>query len=230
MSSMSQIHGPLSQDFQDVLASMHATQPQADAQGKLQPLDDTTRISPEEGMALFRLALQTKATATLEIGLAYGFSTVYLLAALEHNGGGTHVAVDPYQFTDWDGVGLTTAQRLVAGSPVLGPDAFRFMAVRSEHALVDLDRCQSRFGLTFIDGYHRFDDVLVDFTLAARLCPRGAVIVMHDMWLDSIATVAAFLRRNRPDFMEVDTGCDNLLAMRRVGADDRNWDHFVPFA
>ena len=53
--------------------------------------------------------------------------------------------------------------------------------------------------------------------------------MLHDMWLDSIASVAAFLNTNRTDFVEVATGCENLLAVRRVGDDQRNWDHFVPF-
>jgi predicted O-methyltransferase YrrM len=174
--------------------------------------------------------VEVGATATLEVGLAYGFSTVYLLAALEANGGGTHVAIDPYQDTDWSGVGVTTAARLVRGSTVLTDDAFRHIPTRSERALVDLGRNYGEFGLTFIDGYHRFDDVLVDFTLAAPMCPVGSVIVLHDMWLDSIFSVASFLRTNRCDFQEIQTGCENLFAVKRVDEDTRNWDHFVPFA
>ena len=96
-------------------------------------------------------------------------------------------------------------------------------------ALTDLARQGRTFGLTFIDGYHRFDDVLVDFTLAARMCPEGGVIVLHDMWLPSIAAVASFLRTNRVDFAEVQTGCPNLFAMRRIADDERDWTHFVAF-
>lgn len=215
--------------FRTTLASMHSTEPQPGSDGQLHQLDETTRISAEEGMALYRLVIDTQAHATLEVGLAFGFSTAYLLAGLERNGGGTHTAIDPYQDTDWHGVGLTTAARLVAESEVLADDAFRLLPDRSERALVDLARSGSRFDVTFIDGYHRFDDVLVDFTLAAMICPIGAVIVMHDMWLDSIATVASFLRANRTDFEVVDTGCQNLFAVRRVGQDGRNWDHFQRF-
>lgn len=46
-----------------------------------------------------------------------------------------------------------------------------------------------KFDLIFIDGSHRFDDVLVDFTLAAELCPIGGSIVFDDAFMKSIWTV-----------------------------------------
>ena len=220
---------PLGVIFRDVLRSMHASEPQLGADGHRHEIDDTTRISIEEGMTLFTLCVTHQVTSTLEVGLAYGFSTGYLLAALERTGGGTHVAIDPYQATDWSGIGLTTARRLVAGTDALTAESFTLVAERSDPALIDLERAGRTFGLTFIDGYHRFDDVLVDFTLAARMCPVGGMIVLHDMWLDSIAAVASFLRRNRLDFAEIATGCDNLFALRRVDQDRRDWSHFVAF-
>ncbi|MDQ1246297.1 MAG: hypothetical protein QG597_665 [Actinomycetota bacterium] len=219
----------LAAPFADVLQSMHAGQPQLGSDGRRHMIDDTTRISEDEGMTLFRLGVEAEVAATLEVGLAYGFSTAYLLAALHHNGGGSHTAIDPYQDTDWSGIGLTTAIALVTTATALTTDSFTLIPERSDPALIDLARTGRTFDLTFIDGYHRFDDVLVDFTLAARMCPIGGLIVLHDMWLDSIAAVASFLRRNRADFAEIATGCDNLFAVRRVDEDRRNWDHFVAF-
>lgn len=214
--------------FEAALASMYAGEPQLGADGLRHAIDDSTRISVEEGMALFSLCRAGQVSETLEVGLAYGFSTVFLLAALADNGGGSHTAIDPYQDVDWDGIGITTANQLVGSAG--GSVEFALMPERSELALTELARRGCSFGLTFIDGYHRFDDVLVDFTLAARLCPVGGVIVLHDMWLPSIAAVASFLRANRVDFEEVQTGCPNLFAMRRVADDDRDWTHFVPFS
>lgn len=227
---LSQDLAALGADFAEALQSMCAGEPQLGGDGARHAIDDTTRISVEEGLALFSLCRAGGVTSTLEVGLAYGFSTVYLLAAHASTpGGGSHTAIDPYQATDWHGIGATTAGALVATSPHLTDDAFTLIEDRSDPALIDLERADRTFGLTFIDGYHRFDDVLVDFTLAARMCPPGGVIVLHDMWLDGIAAAASFLRTNRTDFVELDTGCDNLFAVRRVDVDRRNWDHFVPF-
>lgn len=208
---------------------MYAQAPQPGLGNKLWAIDDSTRISVAEGMTLYSLCRSGEVRDTLEVGLAYGFSTYFLLAALDRNGGGTHVAIDPYQVGDWNEIGLTGARRLVAGSQSLTTDSFQWIEARSEIALAALQAQGRQFELTFIDGYHRFDDVLVDFTLAARMCPIGGAIVMHDMWLPSIAAVAEFLRGNRVDFTEIDTGCQNLLALRRVAPDERDWTHFEAF-
>lgn len=214
--------------YRRVLASMYAREPQLGADGLRHEVDRYTRVSAVEGMALYGWCVDHRVDSTLEVGLGYGFSTVFLLAALDRVGGGRHVAVDPYQTTDWHGVGLTTARALSAAA---GPDrvSFAFVEARSETALVDLARAGVSFGLVFIDGYHRFDDVLVDFTLAARMVPAGGLVVLHDRRLDSVKAVASWIRHDRRDFERVTTPCRNLVAVRRVGEDERDWRHFVAF-
>ena len=219
----------LGDPWRAALVSMYAGEPQRGADGCLHGIDETTRISIAEGMTLFSLCVADRVTSTLEVGLAYGFSAVFLLAALERTGCGTHTAIDPFQMTDWHGIGIASAAELTAGSAVLTPGSFSWIEARSDPALIDLERAGSTFGFTFVDGYHRFDDVLVDFTLSARMCPVGGLIVLHDMWLDSIKAVASFVRYDRPDFAAVPTDCENLFVVRRVGEDERDWTHFVDF-
>lgn len=216
-------------DYRGALLSMYAGEAQLGDAGRWHSIDDTTRISIEEGLVLFSLGVRGAVHSSLEVGLAYGFSTVFMLAALEQNGGGMHVAIDPLQATDWNGIGITTARRLVTQSAALTSESIVLVEDPSHIVLSDLERTGHSFGLIFIDGYHRFDDVLVDFTLAARMCPVGGTIVLHDMWLNSIAAVASFLRHNRVDFIELETGCENLLVMQRVADDARDWQHFVDF-
>ncbi len=220
---------PLGECHRDVLASMYGGEPQLGEDGQRHPIDATTRISVAEGMTLHGLCVAAGATSLLEVGLAYGFSTVFLLAALEKAGGGTLVSIDPFQATDWHGIGAGHARRLVSRSPVLAPGSFSWVEDRSERALVELERAGRCHDLTFIDGYHRFDDVLVDFTLAARTCSPGGAIVLHDRWLDSVEAVVSFVRNNRGDFEEVPTACENLGVFRRTGDDGRDWSHFVRF-
>ena len=175
-----------------------------------------------------RKAIPLLATALLA-GAHLPLRTVFLLAALDQVGGGRHTAIDPFQATDWHGIGCTQAHELAAASTTLTSRSFTWIEDRSDRALVDLERAGRSYGLVFIDGYHRFDDVLVDFTLSARMCSGGGLIVLHDMWLDSIKAVASFVRNDRPDFAAVTTPCDNLFAVRRVGEDERDWSHFVDF-
>ena len=85
------------------------------------------------------------------------------------------------------------------------------------------------FDFIFIDGYHRFDDVLVDFYLYAQLCAMGGFIVLDDMWMRSIQTVAAFVRSNRLDFRELHSAEGNICVFQRTSQDVRKSSHFVVF-
>lgn len=211
------------------LQALYDRRSQLGDDGLLHPVDATTRIRPEEGLELMALLEHAGADAVLEIGLAYGFSSQFLLAGLQQCGGGRLVAIDPFQHTDWHGIGRRLAAATVAAAGD-GGLAFHCIEERSNWALPQLERQDERFGLVFVDGYHRFDDVLLDVTAAARLCGPGGVIVLHDLWLPSVRAVVAFLEANRADLQRLPCRCPNLAAFVCSGPDRRNWDHFVPFA
>ena len=172
---------------------------------------------------VLRSVLFPKAPATLEIGCAYGFSTVFFLAAIAKNREGGHTAIDPFQRTDWHGIGVANVRA------VGGDSSFRFIEERSDRAATDLARKNASFDIIFIDGNHRFDDALVDFYLYAPLCKADGLIILDDMWMNSLQTAASFIRSNRTDFVEVPTALQRICVFRRTGDDLRPWDHFRPF-
>jgi len=214
--------------FRSPLLSMYRREPQIGTDGQQHDIDKLTNISPSQGMWLYDLCVSAKPKATIEIGMAYGYSTLYFLAAIAKRQEGHHTAIDPFQRSNWHGIGLTHARAL---APIKGSgSAFRFIEDRSDRTATDLARSNSTFEVIFIDGNHRFDDVLVDFYLYAPLCAIGGHIVLDDMWLSSIKTVAAFVRANRADFIEVSTTQPNIVVLRRVGDDSRLWSDFHEFA
>ena len=219
----------LGEPFLGDLQSLYANQPQTGLDGKSYPIDASTRISVEEGLFLYDSCRNAAMTATLEVGMGYGFSTTFLLAALDANGGGRHIAIDPYQHSDWDGIGESRVASLLPRTQNLKHHDFTLIHDRSDHAAIDLERSGASFDLLFIDGYHRFDDVLIDVYLLARLCRPNGLIVLHDLWLPSVQAVQSFLCHNRPDLQPIPTSCPNLAIFRRRDTDQRNWDHFVPF-
>jgi hypothetical protein len=90
--SPNEILSPLfPQPFRSVLLSMYNGEPQVGSDGERHCLNGTA-IGPEQGMWLYDLCRETKPKATLEIGLAYGYSTAYFLAAIRENGVGHHTA------------------------------------------------------------------------------------------------------------------------------------------
>ena len=103
-----QILSSLPDPFRSALLSMYAGEPQLGEDGQKYALDGTTNISPEEGMWLYEFCKKVRPRATLEIGLAYGFSTIYFLAAIAEDDNARHCAIDPYQRRAgrWAGIGL----------------------------------------------------------------------------------------------------------------------------
>lgn len=220
--SPDEVLSPLTQPFRSALLSMYKGEPQPGSDGERHRLDGKTLISPEQGMWLYNLCHEAEPKTTLEIGLAYGYSTVYFLAAIRENGVGRHTAVDPFQ-SHWHGIGWLQVQSLGMS------DSFRLMEEKSVFALVHFADRGEMFEVIFIDGNHRFDNALVDFTLAAELCPTGGCIILDDLWMPSIHRAVAFIRSNRKDFEELKTPVSNIAAFRRISEDTREWDHYVEF-
>jgi len=213
----------LNEPFKSALLSMYRGEPQLGVDGQRHSLDQAVKIPPEEGMWLYKECRKSQPQRTVEIGLGYGFSTLFFLAAITQNDFGYHTAIDPYQRSAWHGIGLTTPSALAP------PGRFRIVEETSVRAAVELERESSAYDLIFIDGGHLFEQALVDFFLYAKLCKIGGLVILDDMWMSSIKTVASFVRANRSDFSEIPTPIPNLCVFRRVGKDERKWHYFRPF-
>ncbi len=212
----------LPKPFASRLTSLYAGEPQLGDDGMEHPID-ATKVSVAQGMWLYSLCCKVRPRKTLEIGFAYGFSTVFFLAAISRNGIGHHTAVDPFQRQFWHGVGLQNIRQLGM------EEKLRFVEMLSFPPLIGFAAAGEQFDVIFIDGNHRFDDVLVDFTLACGVCPVGGHIILDDMRMPSVQKVVGFIRANRKDFVSVKALVENTAAFRRVGPDTREWDHFRDF-
>lgn len=215
----------LPEPFRGALLSMYAGKPQLGSDSEDHSIDPATGVSPAEGTWIYELCRRIKPQATLEIGLAYGFSTLYFLAALTANNSGRHTSIDPYQVKvpgRWAGIGLAHGRRL-------GGERFRFIEEQSFAALTHLADGSARFDIIFVDGRHFFDIVVTEFSLSAELCSMGRYVILHDMWLPAIQRAVAFIRSNRTDFEYIETPLANIAVFRHTGTDDRQFRHFVDF-
>ncbi len=222
--SREEVLSSLPQPFRSARLSMYAAEPQRGEDGQMHALEGNTGLSPSAGIWIYELCRRTSPLATLEIGLAYGFSTIYFLAGLAEDGNARHTAIDPYQLRapGWRGIGLAQGKRF-------GGDRFRFIEERSSAALIHLAQQSECFQIILVDGRHLFDLALVDFTLSAEVCSMGGYIILDDMWLPSIQRVVSFIRTNRQDFTELETPVANIAAFRRTGTDDRKFKHYADF-
>jgi predicted O-methyltransferase YrrM len=174
-----------------------------------------TGISRADALAL--AAAASGATATLEVGMAHGLST--LAIASSHDG--PHTAIDPFQYRDWQGIGVLNTRRAGLGQRVT------LVERRSDDALPVLAAAGERTDLVLLDGLHLYDATLVDFHHADRLLTIGGRVAFHDIWMPAVRAAAAFVASNR-SYERVQEGTDNLLVLRKTAEDQRPWNHYVP--
>ena len=206
-----------------VLADMYTASQIMGTQSQ-QPVsfDKTTRISIAMGAEINKIMRSRGVRRSLEIGFAYGFSTVWILDALSSRPDAFHIAIDPSEKTTFGGIGLHQVSRL--------PNAanFEWIEDHSFHALSRLIKQGAMFDFIFIDGNHRFDDVLADFYLSDMLLSPGGLIVFDDIWMSSIRTAVNFIEKNR-HYQAVSQPIRSMAMLEKKAGDDRDWRHFEPF-
>jgi len=205
------------------LATMYENHPQRGTDGLLHEMDRITRISIEQGHLLAGLHAAVKPKLSIEIGLAYGFSTLFIMDSMFQTGSGRHVAIDPFQQAMWHGIGLQAVKELNFDS------RFEHIPEMSVTALTDLCKQGVKAGYIYIDGAHNFDYALVDFFCSNRLLDVGGILILDDMWMPPIQKVASFIRTNISGYQEIPTAVGNVFCVKKLKEDDRAWDHFAAF-
>ncbi len=185
-------------------------------------------VGGAEGAAIRSWVVRERAARTIEIGLGYGISALFICEGLLASGGpdARHVAIDPNQarFSD-------------CGRQVLDEAGVTGLAEHhAEESQIVLPRLWSeghRFDLAFVDGNHRFDAVFVDLFYLGRLLRPGGIVFLDDYQLPGIARAAAFFLANLGwNLEEISTVEDrHHWAVLRTSTtpDSRPFDYFAEF-
>ncbi|MEO8291616.1 MAG: class I SAM-dependent methyltransferase [Actinomycetota bacterium] len=168
-------------------------------------------IGLEEGLALREWVQTERALRTLETGLGYAISTLFICEGLLANGpDGRHVAADPYQLrglpihqTTYAGVGLQALEE--AGVR----DIIEFYEEESQIVLPRLPGEGRRFDLAFLDGNHRFEGVFLDLIYSGRLLKEGGIIFVDDTQLPGVRRAVDLCLANL-GWVREDGGADGL--------------------
>jgi hypothetical protein len=100
--------------------------------------------------------------------------------------------IDPSSIQGWNDVGLFNIERAGYRSLV------EFYNEPSHHVLPRLEMNGQRIGVAFIDGWHTFDYVLVDFFYVDRILDVGGVVMFDDTrWYPAIRKVARYVATHR---------------------------------
>lgn len=163
--------------------------------GKAQPLHSA--IDPEEGEFLFSLIHEDPSISkTLEVGCAFGLSSLFICSATANRPDCSHVIVDPCQNTQWNGVGIHNLA-------TAGLNHFKLLETKSEIALPKLlESGEGQFDFIFIDGWHTFDHTLLDCFYATRLLRIGGILAVDDADWSSVGRVLDFVS-NYPCYQKI---------------------------
>ncbi len=206
----------------------------ASADGRLRDLFPVA-IGAQEGFALGEWVRREGALRTLETGLGFGISTLFICEALLENGReARHVAADPYQFsglphhrTTYRGVGLEILE--AAGVRHL----VEFYSEESQIVLPRLLAEGRQFDLAFLDGNHRFEGVFLDLIYSGRLLKAGGIVFADDTQLLGVRRAINFCVTNLGWIVEEDSsdGGDEWMVLRTGPTDvfHRDFTQFVEF-
>lgn len=155
--------------------------------GKVHPLRGG--IDRQEGEFLYDLIQDDpNIHKTLEIGCAFGISSLYICDALMNRANASHTIIDPHQSGMWDAAGI-------ANLDAAGVDFYHLIERKSEFALPQLLQDQEgQFDFIFVDGMHTFDHTLLDCFYATRLLRVGGILAVDDVTFPSVKRVIDFLK------------------------------------
>ena len=234
--------------------AIHRSGMVADAEGTEYPIRPMS-ILEGEGRAIHDFMVGRGYSQSLETGMAYGVSTLWLADAVARVDGGHHIAIDPRQVSGYHSIGTLNVERAVLDDVV---DTYVEL---SEYRLPKLAGAKTKLDFAFIDGRHLFDSALIDFFYVDRMLEVGGAVALHDLWMPSLRKLAGFIRQNRNyRLVHVDSlsevglprrmykvakrvangslgrdrsgfrlRAENLCVLEKVGQDDRHHEHFEPF-
>jgi len=158
-----------------------------------------SEISEEDGLFLQDLVRKVDPMVTLEVGLAFGISALYICDALRIREGTRHIAIDPYQrdndgvWGSWgNGIGIANLSRAGFG------DIVQVIEKPSHLALPQLEMARQDVDFAFIDGNHNFDFTLVDFFYIDHILRVGGVVAFDDAFIPRVKKVLRYIATNCP--------------------------------
>ena len=164
-----------------------------------------------EGEFLFQLiSSNPDICKTLEIGCAYGLSSLYICSALSNRDSVRHIIIDPFQYEEWHGVGIHNLQRA-------NITFFELIEKPSEFFLPELAQHEAgTFDMVFIDGWHTFDHTLLDLFYANRLVKVGGYIVLDDCGVSPIAKAVSYMLKY-PAYKLLNQRLTKKSSLRTIG-------------
>ena len=170
-----------------VLEALFTTGQTVDAAGETRDVFPRG-ISRAMGEAIAALIFEHHCLHTMEVGCAFGVSSMFICDALtrRRTEGASHVIIDPWQTSYFAKAGILNLERADF-------DFFELIEEPSERALPKLWEQGRRFDFALIDGRHTMDQVMLDFFYIDKLLNVGGIIVFDDISFPGVAKAVRFV-------------------------------------
>lgn len=150
--------------------------------------------------ALYKAVLEAKPKLVVEIGMAFGGSSLAILTALDQIGaGGKLISIDPNQSTQWQGCGVESVKKA-------GFDGSHELIEKFDYiALPELLSRNQTIDFAYIDGWHTFDYTLIDFWYIDKMLGAGGVVGFNDCHMTAVDRAIKFVLSHRK-YEEINVG------------------------
>ena len=154
-----------------------------------------TLTSPVCRAYMYELVRALKPRFAIEIGTYHAGTTEVMARAMQGNGGGVLLTVDPY--------GGDRVPGILESWPESLTSLVNFMPVNSMELIIQLGRLASTIDLAFIDGNHAYAFAYFDLAAIAKWVSPGGVIVLDDYDQPGVFWAAKHFLNAHADWQEI---------------------------
>jgi predicted O-methyltransferase YrrM len=180
-----------------VLKNMLDSRSSLSLAGESMPL--SAYIWPTYAECLYEMVRRERPAVVVEVGMAFGVSSLAILTALRENGQGKLISIDPMQTSYWKGCGRAAIARAGLG------DMHELMEDYDYNALPRLLASGLKCDLAYIDGWHTFDYTFLDWWYLDKMLAVNGVVGFNDCSWPAVDKVIHFVLSHRK-YREIDTG------------------------
>ena len=198
-------------------------------------LEMNAAIFPLYANALYNIILKLTPMVLLEVGMAFGVSTLAMLTALKKidNPKSKLISIDPEAFKGWKGSGRFAVERAgLAARHIMMEDYDYF-------ALPLLLGKKLAIDFAYIDGWHTFDYTLLDFFYIDKMLKVGGVVAFNDCSWAAVEKAMRFVLSHRK-YQEINVGLPTIMYegspypnqdryFMKMEAGEPRWDFFAEF-
>jgi predicted O-methyltransferase YrrM len=180
----------------------------------------SANIKSIEGKFILNIISKYKCYNCIEIGMANGVSSLYILTNLNTK----LISIDPFQESQWKNIGIKLLKYHNMSN------RHELIQEKSYIALPSLLQIykENKFNFIFIDGFHTFDYTLIDFFYSDLLLEINGYIIIDDALHKGVAKCIKYLKSNYKHYIIIKSP-NTICVLKKIANDNRKWDFHINF-